>query len=351
MLVSRVGDRWEIWGDTIGEWIGHIIFIYLVLTFLYLMLSLIRMYAIRRKVGAKDYGRQRIRDLASQGRFRQYPIYSDEEVEENRHRGAVRLSVFPNDSGQRTKYVIVCPGGGYMHLVTGYEGYPIAARINELGYTAFVLEYRVGTNCSSHAPMHDLARAVRFIEDRADEFNVDVTDYAVVGFSAGGNLAGVFGTKAWGYERYNATRPATVILAYPWTNVNHWIEHPYWNIWIGLMGIWLSERGNLYMFHTKSLDRTNRDSICVQKWITDDYPSTYMFAGGNDILVPSGAHTDVLEKALKEHDIPLMYEKFFAVPHGIGLGIGTRAEGWLDRAIAFWQEQIGGSYVSGDNDQ
>ena len=340
MLVSRVDDRLEIWGDTIGEWIGHIIFIYLVLTFLFTLISLIRMYAIRRRVGAKEYGRERFRTLVSQGRFRQYPLYTAEEIRANRHRGVVKLSAFLNDSGTKSKYVIVCPGGGYMHLVTAYEGPPIAARINELGYTAFVLEYRTGLHCSSHAPMHDLARAVRFIEQRADEFNVDTKDYAVVGFSAGGNLAGIFGTKAWGYERYNTAKPGAVILAYPWTNVNHWIQHPYWNIWVGLMGIWLSERGNLYMFGAQSLNREKRDSLCVQKWITEDYPSTYMFAGGNDILVPSGAHTDVLEKALKECNIPLMYEKFFGVPHGIGLGIGTRADGWLDRAINFWQEQI-----------
>ena len=27
--------------------------------------------------------------------------------------------------------------------------------------------------------------------------------------------------------------------------------------------------------------------------------------------------------------------------HGIGLGIGTDAEGWLGQAVQFWQEQCG----------
>ncbi|MBO6214046.1 MAG: alpha/beta hydrolase [Lachnospiraceae bacterium] len=327
-------------GNTVVEWLHQLFLIYLELSLLYLIYSLIRMYVIRIKAGNKKYGKDRGIKLVNEGRFRQYPIYSPQEIRENRKRGAVRLSVFPVDGDKKTKYVIVCPGGGYMHLVTAYEGYPIAAKINELGYTAFVLEYRVGFNCSSHAPMHDLAQAVRFIESRADEFNVDTADYAVVGFSAGGNLAGTFGTHEWGYDKYKASKPGTLIMGYPWTNVNHWMEHPYWNIWMGLMGVWLSERGNLYMFGAQFLDREKRDSLCVQKWITDDYPPVYMFAGGNDVLVPSGSHTDILEKALKEHNIPHMYEKFFGVPHGVGLGLHTRAEGWLDRAIAFWQDSI-----------
>ena len=324
-----------------SEWILHAIIIYLILSLALTVSGLIRMYRIRRHAGRKDLGKSRMRELAAEGRFRQYPLYSPDEIRENKHKGAVRISIFPADDGDEKKpYVIVCPGGGYAHLVTSYEGYPIAARINELGYTAFVLEYRAGFDCSSHAPMHDLAKTVKFIEERADEYHVKKDGYAVVGFSAGGNLAGVFGTKEWGYERYGVRKPATLMLAYPWTNINHWIEHPYWNIWNGILGIVLSERGNIFMFGTQSFNRTKRDSICVQKWITDDYPPTYMFAGGNDVLVPSGSHTDVLAKELKAHNIPLMYEKFFAVPHGIGLGDGTNADGWLNRAIDYWQEQI-----------
>lgn len=74
--------------------------------------------------------------------------------------------------------MIVCPGGGYAHCVTGEEGYPIAAKLNEMGYTAFVLEYRTGFHCSAYAPMEDLAQAVRYIEEHQEELNVRPENYA-----------------------------------------------------------------------------------------------------------------------------------------------------------------------------
>lgn len=320
----------------IRHFVIEIIKYYLILTLAFTVISIIRMYVVETFACNKKKGIKRIEALMSQGRFRQYPIYDFDEVRIRRKRGVAKISVFPNATGKKTRAVIVCPGGGYAHLCTETEGFPVAARLNELGYTAFVLDYRAGLNCSSHAPMHDLVRAVRFISDHADEFNVTMEDYILVGFSAGGNLCGVFGTEKYGYARYNAKKPGALILGYPWTNVNHWIAHPYWNIWIGLFGIWLSERGNLFMFGPKgAVKRENRDSLCVQKWITKDYPRTYMFSGGNDVLVPSSAHTDVLAAEFDEFGIEYVYDKYFGVPHGIGLGEKTKAAGWLLHALRF----------------
>ena len=33
-------------------------------------------------------------------------------------------------------------------------------------------------------------------------------------------------------------------------------------------------------------------------------------------------------------------EVFEGLPHGFGLGAGTVAEGWLDRAADFWERQV-----------
>ena len=33
-------------------------------------------------------------------------------------------------------------------------------------------------------------------------------------------------------------------------------------------------------------------------------------------------------------------EVFKGLPHGFGLGEGTVAEGWIDRAVAFWERQM-----------
>ncbi len=329
MTISFTIDSW-------GQFFGIVFLIYLGLTFVFTVFLLIHMEIVERKANAKKMGRERKKELISKGRFRQVPLYTPEEIRKKKALEVVRLSIFQSDRKEKSKVVIVCPGGGYTHLCTDTEGYPVAARINEMGYTAMVLEYRTGFHCSKKAPMHDLARAVRYMYEHADELNIDPEGYALLGFSAGGNLVGIYGSEAQGYGFYETAKPGTIILGYPWTNVNHWIRHPYWNIWQGLIGIWFSERCNLFMFGIFNT-RKNRDSICVQNWITESYPNVYMFAGGQDVLVPAAAHTDVLHKALKENQVEHVYQRYFRVPHGIGLGIGTEAESWLDEAIIYWR--------------
>lgn len=318
------------------EFIKISIEFYLIFTFVYTCVAFIRMYATESYANDKKKGRERLKKLMSEGRLKQMPVYTIADIRENRRYESVRLSYFPNDTGKKNRAIIVLPGGGYAHLCTAQEGYPVAARLNELGYSAFILEYRTGFGNTKHAPMHDLAQAVKFIEEHQDEFNVTIEDYILIGFSAGGNLAGIFGTEEWGYKKYGVRKPGSLILGYPWTNINHWMTHPYWNVWVGLFGIWTSERGNLFLFGPgMNFIKENRDSVCVQKWITKDYPKTYMFSGSDDILVPSGSHTDILANTMNKYAIPLMYDRFYRVPHGVGLGERTPAEGWLDRAIKF----------------
>lgn len=300
------------------------------------MFNILKMYWVRRRVNASGFGLLRLQELRHSGRYVTSHLYSDEEIKKNPNLNVARISFFPADEPKSRRTVIVCPGGGYAHLDIRVEGFPIAARYNQAGYNAFILEYRTGLFCSNHAPMEDLARAIEHITENCDRYGVDPNDYVLVGFSAGGNLCGIFGTKEYGYAKYGLPRPSGLILGYPWTNINHWIEHPYWNIWVGLLAIWLSERGNIYMFGPLGhFNREKRDSLCLQNWIHEDYPDTYMFACSGDVLVPCGAHADVMETALKEKNIRYKYEKFFKLPHGIGLGVGTSAEVWFTNSLEF----------------
>ena len=156
-------------GNTWGEILYNVIVIYLALTLVLTCYSVIRMYIVKHFCNGVKYGKMRIKQLTAEGRFRQLPVYSLDEIYEDKDLGTVRLSVFPNDSGKRTKYVLVLPGGGYAHCVTREEGYPIAAKFNEMGYTVFVLEYRTGFHCTPYAPMEDVARAIKHIEDHQKE--------------------------------------------------------------------------------------------------------------------------------------------------------------------------------------
>ena len=81
---------------------------------------------------------------------------------------------------------ILCPGGGYNHLVTT-KMTPIAEWLNSHGISAFILIYRVPKKRKD--AFEDIQRAVRIVRARASEWNIDPNRIGVMGSSAGGHLA------------------------------------------------------------------------------------------------------------------------------------------------------------------
>ncbi len=91
---------------------------------------------------------------------------------------------------------------------------PVAARLNELGITAFSLNYHTSAPAYAETglmplPVEDVARAIRFIEDH---FGFPSHRIAVGGFSAGGHLAGMWGAH---YRDYGLLKPPALLLDYP----------------------------------------------------------------------------------------------------------------------------------------
>lgn len=82
--------------------------------------------------------------------------------------------------------VILCPGGGYVCLVTT-KMTPIAEWLNDHGISAFILIYRVPKKRKE--AFQDIQRAVRIVRSRASEWNLDPRRIGVLGSSAGGHLA------------------------------------------------------------------------------------------------------------------------------------------------------------------
>jgi acetyl esterase/lipase len=62
--------------------------------------------------------------------------------------------------------VIVCPGGGYNILAIDHEGYEIAEWLSGLGYTAFVLQYRIPKKKAG--ALQDAQRAMRMVRGMKD---------------------------------------------------------------------------------------------------------------------------------------------------------------------------------------
>ena len=65
----------------------------------------------------------------------------------------------------------------------------MAQSLSEAGFQSFVVNYRLRLYTQEEGAL-DLARAVRFVRKNAESYGIDEKDIAVMGFSAGGILAG-----------------------------------------------------------------------------------------------------------------------------------------------------------------
>jgi len=123
--------------------------------------------------------------------------------------------------------VIIVPGGGHRELWMDHEGYNVARWMSEHGVAAFVLKYRLARESGSTysiegTELADIQRGIRLVRSRASEWGVDPQRIGVMGFSAGGELAAMAGTRyAEGIagaedpiER-ESSKPAFQALLYP----------------------------------------------------------------------------------------------------------------------------------------
>ena len=170
-----------------------------------------------------------------------------------------------------------------------HDSFPHALELSKMGYNAFALIYRPGAQTACE----DLARAIAFLHEHADELQIDMTDYSLWGGSAGARMAawlGAYGTEAFGEVAW--PRPAAVIVNYTG----------------------LSE-------------------------VTGTEPPTYSAVGTADGIA-SYRTMERRIQAIRANGTDAEIEIFSGLSHGFGLGIGTAAEGWLDNAVAFWERNM-----------
>ncbi len=228
-----------------------------------------------------------MKEQASAGEQIFYDIYTDEEKAADPAKENTGLFFFRGTPGE--KCAIVNAGGGFVYVAAIHDSFPHALELSKKGYNAFALIYRPGAQTACE----DLSRAVAFIHEHADELSVDVSDYSLWGGSAGARMAawvGTYGTSAFGEKEY--PRPGAVIMQYTG----------------------LSE-------------------------VTGYEPPTYACVGTNDGIAYYGTMEERIRQ-IQAQGTNAEIEVFEGLPHGFGLGEGTAAEGWIDNAAAFWEENM-----------
>lgn len=226
-----------------------------------------------------------MKDRVTDGEQIFYDIYSEEEKEADPAKEDTGLFFFRGDPGAKT--AIVNAGGGFMYVAAMHDSFPQALELAKNGYNAFALIYRPGADTACE----DLARAIAYLHEHAQELQIDMTDYSLWGGSAGARMAawlGSYGTAYFGEEEYPA--PAAVIMQY-----------------------------------------TGLSSVTGQE------PPTYACVGTSDYIASYESMEQYILR-LRRNGTNAEIEVFTGLSHGFGLGEGTVADGWINRAMDFWQQ-------------
>ena len=106
------------------------------------------------------------------------------------------------------------------------------------------------------------------------------------------------------------------------------------------MAAWLGSRGTGAFGEKSCL----RPAAVVMQYtglseVTGDEPPTYSCVGTDDEIASYRTMQERTSR-IRAQGTDAEIEVFDGLPHGFGLGEGTVAEGWLDRAAAFWERQM-----------
>ncbi len=121
--------------------------------------------------------------------------------------------------------VLIIPGGGHRALVYNSEGERAAHFMTKLGFTAFVLKYRLvreeGSEYTFEHVRQDGRRAIKKVRSLASELGYDMNKVGVLAFSAGGEIASMLAFEENDYpNRGNKIdqlnfRPDFLVQVYP----------------------------------------------------------------------------------------------------------------------------------------
>ncbi len=96
-------------------------------------------------------------------------------------------------SPQKSTAIVIIHGGGW-RSGDRTQHYPLAEHLANRGYVCFTPAYGLSTHDQYPVAITDLKAALRWVVAHADKYHVDTSKIAVLGFSAGGELAAFLGT-------------------------------------------------------------------------------------------------------------------------------------------------------------
>lgn len=245
-------------------------------------------------------------DAAAEGQI-YYDFYTEEERAADPTKEETGLIFIPGEPDAPAAFLT--SGGAFKSVCLFLEGFPVGNILHQAGYNVFILKYRVDpdnnhdinpSNPQEKYANEDFGRALQYIFDNQDMFQVNMDGYSVWGFSAGGRTTFLWGLdNDYGYGHYGLPAPAAMVLVY-----SGWYDSQF-------EGQYGTVPPTYFAWLPKD-DVIGADNVNgIQQYI--------------DFLRGQGT-------TIGEHP-------YYEAKHGFGEGRGTDAEGWIAEAAGFWEKQ------------
>ena len=200
--------------------------------------------------------------------------------------------------------IVVAPGGAFKELWITDEGYRVGEWLSVRGIAAFILKYRLpkeqgSTYTIEGDSLADIQRAIRTVRSRASEWEVDPGRVGVMGFSAGGMLAGLAGAR-----------------------FNDPVIHPVDKI---------DEVNGKPAFQALIYGTPFLAPIVLQTKVAKDTPPTFLLCGGDD---PVSAKYPEVFRLFKDAGVPAELHIYAGMGHGFAI------QGSTPSAVASWPDRL-----------
>jgi len=234
------------------------------------------------------------------------------------------LTVYrPAKAAHRNAAMVVCPGGGYAMEVIDREGHAIARYFAAQGLTMAVLKYRLpkADTFEKRLPdsQHDALEAIRVLRRCAADWQIDPQRIGIIGFSAGGHLAG--STTMLG-DAADGSRPDFAVLMYAVTLMHGDSMHA----------------GSRERLLGPAPSEARIAELSLEKRARPGLPPFFLCHATNDKVVPL-PNAELLAEALRKVNVPVELLIVNSGGHGFGLGRDEEAARWKDQFL-IWLDAL-----------
>lgn len=213
--------------------------------------------------------------------------------------------------------MIVVPGGGYSALNYDLTGIEPALWLNARGITAFILVHRLpaeGWLRRADAPLQDAQRAIRLVRAQAEKLKVAPDRIGVMGFSAGGHVAGSLALR-FDRQVYDpvdsadsvSARPDLAALLYPVITMEADAHAPSRTALLGA-----------------NQSAAERDAYSLERHVPPNAPPLFLCCAGDDPVVPP-VNSLTMYRAVLEAGVKAELHMFQKGGHGFALRLPQSA--------------------------